>query len=375
MYTLHNFDRQSFLRNYWQKSPVVLKQLLPDFDDPIDEHELAGLAMEEDIDARIVRRSGDQWHVAHGPFEDFSAQCVDQWSLLVQGVDNLVPAARALLDAFTFLPVWRREDVMVSFAVPGAGVGPHLDQYDVFIVQGKGQRHWQVGGRGDYQEQTPHPALRQVSGFEPVIDVVLSSGDVLYIPPGCPHAGQAITDSMSFSVGCRAPSQADLFSALADHLIDQCSTPRFADPNMPVRTFAGDLLSSEVDDLRQLMRARIDDPSFSQWLASHLSQPHREFAPSAHTSAEEVGQWLDQKITFWPTLNPRFIRIDAAPEEHNLWVNGMGFYCPEDAMALVESFLSAPHWQANSSLNTNNRLFFVQFLTKLINAGFWDPEL
>jgi 50S ribosomal protein L16 3-hydroxylase len=220
MYKLESLYFEHFIQQYWQKRPLLIKQGLSNFVDPIDQDELAGLAMEDDIDSRIISLSGDKWAVHQGPFEQFDDICQGQWSLLVQGVDRYNELASHLLGAFDFIPSWRIEDLMVSFSVAGGGVGPHLDQYDVFIIQGKGTRRWKVGGPGQYNEISPHPKLKQIDDFVPIIDEVLEAGDILYIPPGCPHEGVALEDCLNYSVGFRAPNQQELLSNFADYGLD-----------------------------------------------------------------------------------------------------------------------------------------------------------
>ena len=179
-----------FLNQYWQKKPLLIKGGFKNFVDPLTADELAGLATEEEIESRIVSCVDKQWDMQTGPFEDFSEFGDKGWTLLVQAVDHWHPLAAKLLDPFRFIPNWRIDDLMVSFSTPGGGVGPHLDQYDVFIIQGEGKRHWRVGmPDSNLQQLCPHPRLLQVSPFVDCIDVITEPGDILYIPPGCPHDG------------------------------------------------------------------------------------------------------------------------------------------------------------------------------------------
>ncbi|RUO22369.1 50S ribosomal protein L16 arginine hydroxylase [Aliidiomarina iranensis] len=214
------FDPVAFLRDFWQKRPVVIRQAFIDFQDPISADELAGLSMEAGVDSRVVSRFAGNWDVEHGPIADFSKLGEENWSLLVQAVNEHYPPAQELLRAFRFLPDWRIDDLMVSYSTPGGGVGPHLDQYDVFIIQGTGSRRWQVGEPGEHVTHCPHPDLKQVAEFSSIIDEVLAPGDMLYIPAGFPHAGDTTHEALNYSVGFRAPSQAELISALADYALE-----------------------------------------------------------------------------------------------------------------------------------------------------------
>lgn len=217
-------SQQDFLENYWQKKPIVLKNALPNLTELTDENELAGLAMEEFVDSRIVENNDGEWQVNHGPFQDFSRWQNGKWSLLVQGVDAYLPEVKRLLETVNFIPKWRIDDVMVSFSMPGAGVGLHLDQYDVFIVQGKGKRRWQAGAVDKSQCQaqitTDLLQINEPEKFNPIIDEVLECGDIIYVPPFSAHKGETIEPCINYSIGFRAPSQQELLWLFADHLIE-----------------------------------------------------------------------------------------------------------------------------------------------------------
>ena len=198
---LGDLTPERFLAEFWQQKPLVIRQGFADFEDLIDAESLAGLAMDEAAESRIVYRQDDSWQAEFGPFDDYSRLGETGWSLLIQGVDHWSPAVSQLITPFRFIPNWRLDDVMVGYSTPQGGVGPHIDHYDVFICQGSGRRHWRVGDRGNYKEFAAHPALLHVEQFDPIIDVVLEPGDILYIPPGFPHDGISLETSMSFSVG------------------------------------------------------------------------------------------------------------------------------------------------------------------------------
>ncbi|PWK49941.1 cupin domain-containing protein [Pleionea mediterranea] len=253
-----------FLNKYWQKQPVIIRQAFPNFSDIISAEELAGLSLEQDVESRIIQHKGHahkkSWDVIQGPFDErFFHQLPDEnWTLLVQNVDSWSEQACQLLEQFSFIPNWRRDDLMVSFATPGGGVGPHVDQYDVFLIQGMGQRHWQVGSNDEsLMNQIPHPLLKQVSDFTPIIDDTLNPGDILYIPPGFPHCGTAINDCLTYSVGFRAPSRQMVLEQLLSDLLenDEYESNRYRDHH-PEQTFQ----SAELPD------------HLSSWLMESLSQ-------------------------------------------------------------------------------------------------------
>jgi 50S ribosomal protein L16 3-hydroxylase len=227
-----------FLREFWQKRALLVRQAIPGFEAPLSPEDLAGLACEEAALSRLVtyQRKQDRWTLRTGPFQEseFPKLGTKDWTLLVQDMDKWDADVRALLDRFRFLPAWRVDDVMISFATPGGSVGPHVDQYDVFLLQALGRRRWQVDADPDaprdFRDDVELKLLRQ---FTPSDEWVLEPGDMLYLPPGMPHHGEAVDNCMTFSVGMRAPSQAELIADLAEELA--ASLPeeaRYADPDL-----------------------------------------------------------------------------------------------------------------------------------------------
>ncbi len=229
---------EHFLRHYWQKKPLLVRAAFPDFDCPLTPEDLAGLACEEAALSRVVLhdRKRDRWELRSGPFteESFPKLPKKDWTLLVQDVDKWDRDVRALLAAFRFLPAWRLDDIMVSFAAPGGSVGAHVDQYDVFLLQAHGHRRWQIDSRPDApQGFRPDVELKLLSQFTPDHDWVLAPGDMLYLPPGVPHHGVAQDACLTFSVGMRAPSQAELLVDFAEELAAALpEQARYGDPDL-----------------------------------------------------------------------------------------------------------------------------------------------
>ena len=282
-------DRSAFLADYWQKKPMLLRGGFANFADLIAPELLAGLAMEEAVDARIIKQTAQGWDVEHGPFEDYERYGESDWTLLVQAVNEWFPEVQDLLSAFRFLPDWRIDDVMVSFATENGSVGAHLDQYDVFIIQGGGRRHWRVGERATgLDEFCPHPDLKQLrnADFKAVIDAVLEPGDVLYIPAGCPHHGIALEPSVNYSVGFRAPNSAEWFAQLADQLLaSEQDFPRYSDPDLKADTPAYQVTDTELEQVQALLRAELASNKASEAILRVMSQTKRplaqaEIAPS-----------------------------------------------------------------------------------------------
>lgn len=273
MYTL-NLDIAQFLSEYWQKKPLLIKNAFPQFEDPISADELAGLACEEEISSRIVVTKDDNWEVVQGPFEDYDSYGETHWQLLVQAVNHWYPDSQPLVEALRFLPDWRFDDLMASFATPSGGVGPHVDNYDVFIIQGEGERHWTVGDNTPLQRRGGNPNSPLVEDFTPIIDVVLEKGDMLYIPPGFPHCGETLTVAMSYSIGFRAPSQQELISEVADYLLDNnLGQQRFTSQTEP--SSAGIVSQDHQVGIMSLLSQLSQDPNSYQIVLGKLLSQNR----------------------------------------------------------------------------------------------------
>ncbi|GAB1595966.1 JmjC domain-containing protein [Lysobacter claricitrinus] len=227
-----------FLREFWQKKPLLIRNAFPDFVTPIEPEDLAGLACEEFALSRIIEqdRANDRWTLRTGPFaeDEFPGMSDHDWTLLVQDVDKWDADVAALLPRFDFLPRWRIDDVMISFAATGGSVGAHVDQYDVFLLQGKGHRRWQIDASAnpplEFRDDAEIKLLRQ---FTPTHEWVLGPGDMLYLPPGVPHHGVADDPCLTLSIGMRAPAAAELLGDFVDTLAaDADEALRYADPDL-----------------------------------------------------------------------------------------------------------------------------------------------
>jgi 50S ribosomal protein L16 3-hydroxylase len=228
----------AFLRRHWHKEPLLVRVAMAGFTGLFSAPELFALARRDDVESRLVVRDGAHWSLAHGPFRraDFKSLPARHWTLLVQGVNLVDPAGDALLRRFSFLPFARLDDLMVSYAAPGGGVGPHFDSYDVFLLQGFGRRRWRYG-RQDSHELRPRLPLQILRRFVPTHDAVLAPGDMLYLPPHYAHDGVAIDACTTYSIGFRAAGATELAAAFLDFLRDELDLPgRYADPDLaPVR--------------------------------------------------------------------------------------------------------------------------------------------
>ncbi len=271
-------DINHFLATYWQRKPLFIKQGIANFCDPISPEEMAGLAMESEVQSRMVLRNQDEWQASCGPFSDFSPLAKNGATLLNQAVNHWHPASADLVELFHFIPNWRFDDLMISYSTPEGGVGPHIDQYCVFIIQGQGKRHWRVGKRQALAEFTSSQALRHCGPFEACIDVIMEPGDILYIPPGCPHEGYAVEPALNYSVGFRAPDQKELLNDFTDHLLQQqMSFARYSDPELTRDHHYGEISLHETNKLGQLLTDLIREPDvILPFLGQHFSSSNHE---------------------------------------------------------------------------------------------------
>lgn len=374
---INDLSEQEFLTHFWQKKPLLIKQGFSHFEDPLDANELAGLAMEDAIESRIVTNHNNDWQTHQGPFEDFDLLTEENSTLLVQAVDHWHPEAAQLLEPFRFIPNWRIDDLMISFSTPNGGVGPHLDQYDVFIIQGEGKRHWRVGlPDPTLQQFAQNKKLLQVEAFEAVIDCILEPGDILYIPPGCPHEGYAVENALNYSVGFRAPNQQDLLSSFADHVIDtESGQKRYTDHNLVTRASKGELTNNEAEKVKHLIASMLeDDGLFKQWLGKTLSQPKHEMDLAPVEPAffqEQIANELAEPDTIFERVGGTRAIYQLCENELLVSINGDNFTLPIGDIAAVKLLTDETKFNTNELANAQNSLVFVQMFTILVNEGIW----
>jgi len=276
---LGGITAREFLRDYWQKKPLLIRQAIPDFESPIDADELAGLALEEEVESRLVIEHGERpWELRRGPFAEdtFSTLPEREWTLLVQAVDQFVPEVAELLEQFRFLPSWRIDDVMISFAAPGGSVGPHFDNYDVFLLQAQGKRNWKIGQMCSSESPLlQHADLRILAEFEESAEWVLEPGDMLYLPPRLAHFGIAEDDCMTYSVGFRAPSAAEVLTHFTDFLAQYLTDEeRYTDADAQPVSDPHQIQSDALDRLKSLLAEHMsDERMLLTWFGQFMTEP------------------------------------------------------------------------------------------------------
>lgn len=270
----------AFLRDYWQKRPLLIRGALADWTVPIAPEDLAGLACEDAALSRLIQHDArrDRWSVRSGPFDekDFAKLPRTHWTLLVQDVDKWDADIAQLLERFRFLPRWRVDDVMISYAVDGGGVGAHVDQYDVFLVQGLGKRHWKISDDPDAPTAFRDDVeLKLLAQFEPTHDFMLEPGDVLYLPPGVPHDGVAVGDCMTLSVGMRAPAVSELLADLVDTVAEPLTEDdRYGDADLAEPADPHEIDAAAFARARHALAALrdLDDAALDAWFGRFITR-------------------------------------------------------------------------------------------------------
>lgn len=276
---------ETFLRDYWQKRPLLIRNAVPAFQDLIQPKALLKLARHEEVISRMVSQKNNVWKVEHGPFtaQDYpKAASSTLWTILVQELNHHLRGAEALLQQFDFIPHARLDDLMVSYAMPGGGVGPHFDSYDVFLLQGQGQRRWQISAQSDLRliEDVP---LKILQHFTPEEEWVLSTGDMLYLPPTYAHHGVAVNECITYSIGFRAPSAQEIATQFLIYLQDKLQlNGMYQDPDLTVQTHPahiGEAMLTQIQSMVQSISWTRED--IADFLGKYLTEPkaHVYFSP------------------------------------------------------------------------------------------------
>lgn len=269
----------TFMKRHWQKKPLLVRQAIPGFSALLPPRELFALAAREEVESRLVVHEGASWRLQRGPFARRALPPLNRpgWTLLVQGVDLHHAGAHALLHRFGFVPAARLDDLMISYASDGGGVGPHFDSYDVFLLQAQGQRRWRIGRQRDLQLQQGVP-LKILAHFEPEQQYVLEPGDLLYLPPRYAHDGIAQGECQTYSIGFRAPAQAELARELLQRIADEAAQEGderiYRDPAQPATDAPGAIPAALKEFAQGALAAALKDPgALDRALGEYLTEP------------------------------------------------------------------------------------------------------
>jgi 50S ribosomal protein L16 3-hydroxylase len=319
---LNDLTPSEFLSDYWQKKPLLIRSAIPNFKGLLTQNELAGLACEDDVQARIIQLKENKWIVRNGPFdeEDFKKLPKQDWTLLVQSVNHHLPDATSLLALFNFIPNARLDDLMVSYAPNGGGVGAHFDSYDVFLLQGSGKRKWKISSQKDLSLIEDAP-LRILKNFKTEEEWVLEAGDILYLPPQIAHWGSAVGDNcMTYSIGFRAPKKTELIYEFLSYLQDNIAVEGlYEDADLKLQAHPAEIHQSmliKVDAI--LKKISWNKETIVDFLGLYLTEPKAEviFSPNRKISVKEFEKKLAKKP----------IRLDLKSQllfyQNNFYLNG-----------------------------------------------------
>ena len=367
---LGSLSTEQFIEQYWQKQPCLIRQAISGFEAMLDGDELAGLACEEMAESRLVKGTFEaaDWTLTHGPFSeaDFTNLSNENWTLLVQDVEKHYAPLQELVRQFNFIPQWRLDDLMISYAATGGSVGPHIDQYDVFLLQAEGTRRWQIASSFEPELLKECP-LNVLKHFTPEQEWVLEPGDMLYLPPNIAHHGVALEPGMTWSIGSRAPSAADLLQGLGEWLaFSDNEGGRYTDPDLKPITRAGEIDRESLKNLRKLMLTGIDaSQNLDNYLAAFLSRfrlAHDPMPPPRPIKPENLLEALHQGTGL---LRNPWTRLTWTENKQGarLYAAGQAYDC---SLRLAESLCESEQPQISADILDQAAL---ETLTKLVNNG------
>lgn len=331
-----------FLKDYWQKKPLLVRKAFPNFVSPVSADELAGFAIDDDVVSRLIieDRPNKRWNLQHGPLSDniFSQLPNFNWTLLVQHADLLDPEVNALMDAFQFIPRWRIDDIMISYATNGGGVGPHFDYYDVFLLQAQGKRRWRLGQACSSESQLlPGIDLKILKEFDTQYDWVVEPGDLLYIPPGIAHWGESIDESITYSVGFRAPSYGDIVLDFAEEMASLTNNDqRYSDPDLSQQRLSGEISTHTIEKVQQILSKFSNNKAYlANWFGEYMTRPN----PGGHESSRSELRSEDLAQTPLCRLNPFARSAFCETSDHCIvYINGYHWHCSKPLAVMLSEY-------------------------------------
>lgn len=387
---LGDITTAEFLRDYWQKKPLVVRGAFADFDMPFDAGELAGLVCETEAPSRIIAEKGlapdyTPWTAKHSPFtdEDFINTPESHWTFLVNDLERYVPELGNLIEPFRFIPDWRIDDLMVSYAADKGSVGPHVDAYDVFLIQGEGKRRWQVITEPDYPKELQATELAILAHFEHDKEWLLDTGDMLYLPPNMPHHGVAEGECFTFSVGFRAPDTLDLsqrwlesFSIDANADIDtndkhtkgqELVGKRFNDAARKLQKSSGELAAEDIQQLSNLIMEFVKNQQqkLPIFLGKYLTESKNLTFEEQHYS-NKIPKHADYERPSWT----RIVYIeDTTRNTIELFAAGEHISLPEAERTTIQAFCEDYYYSTESLKPLFKHQEFKKLFKKLLKSG------
>lgn len=376
---LGGISAETFFREYWHKKPLLIRKGFVDFKDPIAPDEMAGLALESDIPSRLIMEQGGTkpWEVSVGPFdEQFFEKLPDtHWSLILNDVEKFLPELKAISDQFRFIPDWRFDDLQVSYAAPEGTAGPHWDDYDVFMLQGLGKKTWQISydpvSEEDFLEGVD---IRLIENFKVDEEWVVEPGDIIYLPPRIGHYGRAIGESVTWSIGFRAPKHIEMVNAFADELCNFVPTDvRFSDPDLVPQMHPAEISDASIDHVAKIIQDALanDREMIGDWLGRYMSEAKamQEPEPLEEEFTEtDLLDLLNEGVDIERDSAARFF-YRMSLDEVILYTNGACFALPKKHKELIEYICLETAYSASKLSKFTKDPIALAFLLDLFNQG------
>jgi 50S ribosomal protein L16 3-hydroxylase len=376
--------KKQFLEEYWQKKPLLIRGAIPELAQQIpmiSPSELAGLSCEEDVHSRLVLEQGPErpWQVSEGPFDskvfENLSTSKSKWSLLVQEVENWVDAVFELKNKFNFIPSWRVDDVMVSYAPDQSSVGAHIDHYDVFLLQGYGQRKWSVGGSALINPEIKADIdLKILSHFEPDNEYILSPGDLLYLPPEFAHHGVAIGECMTYSVGFRSPSKSEILESFMAFHQERLQEEFYTDPDLSLQGNSFEISDLSIERVSQLLKNICDDPqSIRHWFGQLVSSNKKGEMPilpdQKISSFDQLLNLLTdgKSIVKNDQLRFSFCRSD---DQTLLFIDGAEFILSDQSSSFVARMCQGESFSREDLESLESKFGVGSLLAKMFSDGY-----
>jgi len=346
-----DISTEEFLAEYWQKKPLFVRNAWPGFVSPVTPDDLKSITCRDDVEGRLILEEGGDypWELRFGPFDrqELNELPNSHWALLVQNMDRLHPEVGRMLEVVNFLPNWRLDDIMISYAPGAGGVGAHIDNYDVFLLQGSGKRRWQINSTPVEDVQLiPDLDVSVLVNFEADEEWVVGPGDMLYLPPRIAHFGVALEDCITYSIGCRAPSKEGILTGFLDHLMSTASADEtfFSDVNRELSHSPG-TIDAQIKEFarRALTDVLSDDAQFERWLGEHLTEAqYIEPTESASISSEEINDALATGSRLRARSVSRVAHDRLTSGQLVLYVSGESIDVPTELEAFIAALCRQP---------------------------------
>ena len=336
---LGNITPAQFLRDYWHKKPLLIRQAIPGFTPLLSLAALADLATKNHIESRLITLVDGQWEMQHGPLEALPPAGQREWTMLVQGVNLVDKRADALLRQFRFVPDARLDDLMISYASDGGGVGPHVDSYDVFLLQAHGKRRWRIGAQTDLSLVDGLP-LKILANFTPTEEFVLEPGDMLYLPPHYAHDGVAEGECQTYSIGFRSPSYQELGEAFLQFMADSIDLPgRYADPALEPAASPAEIPRHMLATIAEEMnKVRFTDEDVTIFVGEHLSEPKHNVFFTGPAKALTMGRFCDAACKKGVVLS---LKTQMLYRGKHVFINGESFAVSRTDKRLLDALANA----------------------------------